>query len=623
MKRILSLLMVLSVFLCACGKDTAPVTEPTAPSTSITDPSIPVEPVRPDFGLYEPGSVVEVQTAGAVKYFPLSGTDYYAMEFMGDGLLLFSGEEETTLTLLHEQADPVSVTLDHYIYPNNNTMRICEDGLYYFNGNSSEIVHLTSDLSNLSSVPLPEDARSFPTLSSDGKLAYYFSEDALRCLDLSTGISRLLRVSTFQEQESWGLHFDDTVLECYIYDGENSACHYVSTATGELLANYDVLPAMVTLGDRYFAEYLDGESFLGLFGSRDGKPQCLQPAQEQAAVEPMLGLNGCITYETDEEGTSLYYYDLEQGTCSAEVRLADVDAPWHMVADQDSGLIWILAHDLATTEQALYCWDFQLSPTGDDTNYVTPYYTALEPDEAGLARIARQAKELGDRYGLRIWVYEDVLDVMPGDYSYETEHRVYVYEKNLTVLERALSAYPDGFFKKLGKTSANGVLTLSLVHGLYGDNELGSLTTADGIHFWSDGSGYMALAMGELMEQSFYHEVFHAMDSLVLTNTGAYDNWEGLNPKGFAYDYSYINNQFREDYQYLEEDTRAFIDMYAMSFPNEDRARVMEYAMMPDNAAYFASDTMQAKLKTLCAGIREAFGLNNYTEPLLWEQYLK
>ena len=623
MKRILSLLMVLSVFLCACGKNTAPATEPTVPSTSITEPSISVEPVRPDFGLYEPGSDVEVQTGGAVKYFSLSDTDYYAMEFMGDGLLLFSGEEETTLTLLHEQADPVSVTLDHYIYPNNNTMRICEDGLYYFNGNSSEIVHLTSDFSNLSSVPLPEDARSLPTLSSDGKLAYYFSEDALRCLDLSTGISRLLRVSTFQEQESWGLHFDDTVLECYIYDGENSACHYVSTATGELLAAYDVLPALVTLGDRYFAEYLDGESFLGLFGSRDGKPQCLQPAQEQVAVEPMLGLNGCITYETDEEGTSLYYYDLEQGTCSAEVRLADVDAPWHMVADETTGLIWILAHDLSATEQALYCWYFQLSPTEDDTNYVTPYYTALEPDEAGLAQIARQAKELGNRYGLRIWVYEDVLDVMPGDYSYETEHRVYVYEKNLAVLERALSAYPDGFFKKLGKTSANGVLTLSLVHGLYGDNELGSLTTADGIHFWSDGSGYMTLVMGELMEQSFYHEVFHAMDSLVLTNTGAYDNWENLNPKGFAYDYSYINNQFREDYQYLEEDTRAFIDMYAMSFPNEDRARVMEYAMMPDNAAYFASDTMQAKLKTLCAGIREAFGLKNYTEPLLWEQYLK
>ena len=63
--------------------------------------------------------------------------------------------------------------------------------------------------------------------------------------------------------------------------------------------------------------------------------------------------------------------------------------------------------------------------------------------------------------------------------------------------------------------------------------------------------------------------------------------------------------------------------MYSMSFPKEDRARIMEYAMMPGNEAYFKSSTMQSKLKTVCKGIREAFGLKKYAEPLPWEQYLK
>jgi hypothetical protein len=31
---------------------------------------------------------------------------------------------------------------------------------------------------------------------------------------------------------------------------------------------------------------------------------------------------------------------------------------------------------------------------------------------------------------------------------------------------------------------------------------------------------------------------------------------------------------------------------------------------------------MQNKLRTLCQGIREAFKLQDYPEPFLWEQYL-
>jgi hypothetical protein len=59
-----------------------------------------------------------------------------------------------------------------------------------------------------------------------------------------------------------------------------------------------------------------------------------------------------------------------------------------------------------------------------------------------------------------------------------------------------------------------------------------------------------------------------------------------------------------------------------MSFPKEDRARIMEYAVMEGQEEVFSSDTMQKKLKTLCRGIRSAFGLSNVSEALLWEQYL-
>ena len=59
-----------------------------------------------------------------------------------------------------------------------------------------------------------------------------------------------------------------------------------------------------------------------------------------------------------------------------------------------------------------------------------------------------------------------------------------------------------------------------------------------------------------------------------------------------------------------------------MSYPKEDRARILEYAMTPGHSEYFRSPQMQAKLSQLCQGIREAYGLKKQKEAFLWEQYL-
>jgi len=60
-----------------------------------------------------------------------------------------------------------------------------------------------------------------------------------------------------------------------------------------------------------------------------------------------------------------------------------------------------------------------------------------------------------------------------------------------------------------------------------------------------------------------------------------------------------------------------------MSYPKEDRARIMEYAATEGNESLFVSKTMQNKLKTLCVGIREAFDLREYPNVIIWEQFLE
>jgi hypothetical protein len=624
MKRFVALLLALLMLLCACAQTPAETTLSTTEATTPTTvPSEPIEPMGPDFGLYQPDSVIEEQTGGAVKYFPLAGADYYAVEPMGDGLLLFSGEETTTLTLLREGMDPVEIKMECFIYPDDCTLRICEDGLHYYDNLTFEIVSLNSGLQETKRTPMPEDFKESPALSGDGKLVYYYSDTALRCFDVNTGISRLLRESTFEIQQIWGMHFDDTVIECFILDGKINQCHYVSAQTGELLTTCETFPDLVTNNDLYFTDFFDGTVIHHLLGTRGEKPQCLDISTDYISVKALHGIGACIACATDATGTTLDLYDLDKGTLSAQIQLNDV-LQWYLTEDEMSGLIWLLGGDQSGSSQALYCWDPMRSPTDDETSYLTPFYTAQEPDVEGLKKIAEQAKTLSQQYGVRIRVWEDALKTMPMDYTFEPEYRVPAYKQYLPALEKTLSSFPDGVLKKLGKASQNGVLTISLVQRICGDNAIGSLTIADGVHYWDNGSGYIAVIVSDVeVDQNLYHEIFHAIDSYVMAECVAYDNWPDLNPADFFYDYDYITNQFREDYQYLEDENRAFIDMYSMSYPKEDRARIFEYAMMEGNEKFFQSEIMQTKLKTLCSGIRKAFGLKNYTEPLLWEQYLK
>ena len=115
----------------------------------------------------------------------------------------------------------------------------------------------------------------------------------------------------------------------------------------------------------------------------------------------------------------------------------------------------------------------------------------------------------------------------------------------------------------------------------------------------------------------------HIIDSRVLTFCKAYDDWNKLNPKGFQYNYGLVSELSATDRRWTVGSDRAFLDLYSMTYPKEDRARIMEYAMADGYEAGFRSETMQKKLRTLCLGIRQAFDLETFAKPLRWEQYLE
>ena len=607
MKRCFALLLAAMLLLSGCGS--ASISEP--PEQTMP-PTIPTEP--PKFIEYRDANSVEILTQGAVRCYSIQGEDYDGLLPLDGGALLLSGETETTLTLVSQTAQPVSSTLTG-LRLSADALMDTDLGLSYYDAEGHTLVFLDDTLTESARISLPEEMTDDPVLSVDGQLVYYYDAQSLRCLELRSGISRLLKESRFTKQQVRKLHFEDAVLECRVSDAGGDRTLFISTQTGETLFETQTPVELQSRGQEYFVRWREGEQELLLFGSRGETIQRLAP-QAEGVYQPLFGSEFLVSYETDSTGVSMVCYDLSLGNTLSKVRLAGLGAPMGMVAAE--GQIWFLAEQLFTGEEALYCW----TPAGEEleTGFLTPYYTAQSPDKEGLKNCQAQAKTLSNTYGVRIELWEDAKSPLPKDYSVTTEYLVSVYEQYLPILEQALSNIPKTVYQKLGKQSQNGKLTISLVREVYSTNELGSLTLEEGAHFWSNGSSYLVLMMNDKLERSFYHELFHAMDSYILTETKAYDDWRKLNPTGFAYDYSYITNEYRDLKDYLEPETRAFIDLYSMSYPKEDRARIMEYAMLEGNEAYFTSKTMEKKLDTLCNGIRKAFKLPD--GDYLWEQYL-
>lgn len=230
------------------------------------------------------------------------------------------------------------------------------------------------------------------------------------------------------------------------------------------------------------------------------------------------------------------------------------------------------------------------------------------------------ANVLSETFGISIVIGDAALAVPPWDYDLEPETDPAVLYPELQRLERCLKNFPEGMLAAL--SDASGRLQISLVKTIRGKAALGGLNTAAGLQYEEDGTFYVALVCGLPTSHTLYHELFHIMDSFILRTTSVYEDWSSLNPREFQYRYDFRETELGPDRAYLQGDTRAFIDTYSMTFPEEDRARIMEYAMTPGNRWLFDSPSMQAKLSLLSLGIREAFGLTEEPRQFHWEQYL-
>lgn len=608
MVRCLGVLLVLALLLCGCAQDTA---EPTAPTENIN------QSANLATGLYMPDSAIEKATDGAVRSFQLE-EGYYSCTTLGDELILMrkAGEEGTLSLYQGEMLEKVrTVRLGKNVTPALVQMQIGVQGIGYFDSENKDVVFLNGDFVETGRMHLPEELQGDAWLSPDWQMVYYCTDKGIHAMNLQTGISRLLKEQNAFSQKITGGFGNGEVLryELEITEGKKQT-FLIDAETGLSLQEGAYLNALMTKGKQYFLNQTDRGLRQLRFG--DGEDhQILWPAEENAQPEMLFADQAVVMVYKEESGISMAYYDLQTGARAAAVTMEGVSEVWSLQGDGKKG-VWLLGKD-ASGLTGLYHWNTCKSAIGDETDYTAPRYTREEPDTDGLAQVAQKATEVGNKFGVDILVWKDAAATAPADQLFTEEHVTQLYDLYLSKLEQALSIFPEGFFNQSAEK-----LQIALVQKIAGEPAWGTLAETDCVQFRNGKTPVVAVTLGEDFERNLLHGVYLYMETRLLSKSAALYEWFRINPSDFDYDNNYVTNLERTDTKYIEGENRYFIDLFSMSYAKEDRATIFEYACMPGNEEYFQAPVIQDKLRRICKGIREAYGLKKVETVFLWEQYL-
>ena len=618
MKRWIVPVMILLLVLGGCNTDGPDNTnETTTPGMTTQQPTVP--PVS----LYVSGSMLEEKTHGAVKVYAVEGERITGIDSMDGDILVFAYDGAyTTITRLSGQEGLVMATTrkQGMLLPAEGGVGTGENKLVYFDAQQNAIVILDGTFHEVDRVKMPGGATSTPVLSSDLTSAFYCAGNEIRALDLVTEIPRLVCRLNVQQLRIVDLLLNDEILHCHITDADgNSSSAFYSTETGEKLGQDGDLITITAWDARCLVQRMDGPVRETLLGDKDGALRSFGVSDTTGELYAMPVSNGILGTAHDQRGITLTVYETNQGNALGSVTLEGLMSADTPLEDPSGQYIWFCAADPDTGKPLLCRWEYAAGGS-DGTVRIGVRHTAQNPDTEGLSECEKLAGEISKKYGVTILLGD--VPVEPEDYTFVPEYQVSAYKKALSTLDEAMARFPDDFFKVIGTSSENPRLQINLVReivpGRYDVPDAG-----DGHQYWIDEVSYMALEVCDQIEQSFYHELCHAMGTYVSTHSSKYTHWSLCNPEGFQYDNSYTEYATHSDSPYLQGEDRAFIDAYSMTYPHEDRATVFEYAMTDGCEDHFTSDTMQKKLSLLCEDIRRAFGWRYYEGTFPWEQYLK
>jgi hypothetical protein len=239
------------------------------------------------------------------------------------------------------------------------------------------------------------------------------------------------------------------------------------------------------------------------------------------------------------------------------------------------------------------------------------------PESSPQLQTQRQrADALETKYGVRILLGQQT-QLLWAESAQVAENPEQI-DAALTQLEMVLALYPEGFFPQFCNGIGEGGLYFCLTGRING--ELSPLGRTKAV---ADRYDIAMDITAEGFQRTAHHEIWHAIEMKLSTDSFAHPQWEASNPEGFSY-----YGHYDKGYGALTQDTYAvagagcyFVDAYSKVNGTEDRARIMENVMATDATELLQSPVLRQKLEIMSKAIRDHFDTTGWQTPY-WERYL-
>lgn len=500
---------------------------------------------------------------------------------------------------------------------------------------------------------MPEDVSANPVMDQSNCYVYYVNLDGdIIRLEMATGLAVKLDAGLEQRPEPnlEGIFNHGTLLKASGMAVDDSgvlfASHYMDVVKNKVIASRSDFSSISGREDNYLV-WMNNQLSQIVYGNYSDTHISELIFENYAEYQSMFAFpddERVFTYFNKNlaDGTStgvLSMYCLTDGTKPAaftvpeDAGVGGNNRPLYMAYLPDSGRV---VYAVTSENPKLYVWDTQTpeSQSGDNGLYKYPYMAEDAQDTDEMERLKAYAQSLGEQYGVKVFIADDAPTQLWG---YKAEHvtSVRLTQRALMILRQALGSYPDGFFEQL-HNEAQGPLKFYILCNFVPDGS-DSLSTTTGLFGQDAAQQYVALNVVDLdrLEPLIYHEISHAIDNKlfgVSNQTYHSEAWDMLNPEGFAYDFSYQSNAQIANWDHVygggvfmeNQGTAYFIDAYSKSYPTEDRARIMEYAMgYYPSSKCFGEEYLWKKLEYISRDIREHFDTAGWPEVTWWERALQ
>ena len=351
-----------------------------------------------------------------------------------------------------------------------------------------------------------------------------------------------------------------------------------------------------------------------------------------------IGLNNAsghvMFYDVQEEGESIFLAYDEQGNllsdcCFEGMTLYEkIDLAWY---EEYNGYVFVLTDE--DNKAHFMFWDISGERIENDLDLESVEESIKAPEGIAVSQeLFNRAKTLSEKYGVEILI-ADQCDTVFTDHSAELLLDEAEIAQALDTVDYVLGRYPEGFFEQL-KHNTYKEIEIQLLGILEKDYSTDEMKYISGgfVNYSYQGKLVMALdartvnlddEINPILAGTMYHEFSHIIDKRLefdaryreeayYSETG----WEELNPEGFEYNDSYYGTLAPQYADY-------FVDAYACTNSTEDRARIMECAMLGDESVFVDKEGVRQKLEYYCQGIRDSFDTTGWPEILPWEDVIK